>query len=528
MTPYFSFAFLGVLLPLTILAYALMPRRARWAVLLVASYVFFWAISGKLIVFVVASSLLTYACGLGLSALLERRRAYVAQGMPRKEAKRRTARWMKLVVVAGVLGNFGILVVLKYLAFFSGAATSLLALVGISAKIEVPSWGVPIGISFYTLMAVSYLVDVYRGTTKADRNPVRVALFLCFFPQIMEGPICRYEQTAQSLWAGNPVTRQNLFAGTLRILWGVAKKIIVADRLNLFVKPVFSDWQSYDGSVIALAAILYTVQLYCDFSGTMDVALGMGRIFGVTLPENFRQPFFSRTASEFWKRWHITLGAWFRDYVYYPVSLSAPMKRLTKGSRKVFGNRYGPLVASSGALFCVWLGNGLWHGAGSQYLFFGMYYFVLILLGGFLEPVMQRVSDRTGLNRDAVPYRAFQTLRTLVVIFVGELIFRAEGLRAGLGMLSSIAHSFRPESFVDGTVLGVGMDVHDYAVVCAFVLVMLCVGIARERGMDVSGWVGARALPIRWVVWMALVVAIVVLGAYGKGYVPLDPIYANF
>ena len=114
------------------------------------------------------------------------------------------------------------------------------------------------------------------------------------------------------------------------------------------------------------------------------------------------------------------------------------------------------------------------------------------------------------------------------MIFVGELIFRAEGLRAGLGMLSSIAHSFRPESFVDGTVLGVGMDVHDYAVVCAFVLVMLCVGIARERGMDVSGWVGARALPIRWVVWMALVVAIVVLGAYGKGYVPLDPIYANF
>ncbi|MFR0868830.1 MAG: MBOAT family O-acyltransferase [Adlercreutzia sp.] len=229
-------------------------------------------------------------------------------------------------------------------------------------------------------------------------------------------------------------------------------------------------------------------------SRTMDVALGMSRIFGISLPENFRQPFFSRTASGFWQRWHITLGTWLRDYIYYPVSLSKPMKKLTSKARKRFGNRYGPLLASSAALLCVWLGNGLWHGAGSQYIFFGMYYFVLIVAGSLIDPTAARLAERLHISRESVGYRAFQIARTLVIIVVGELFFRAEGLDAGLAMCGAMFTDFVPATLTDGTLLGIvssgiSMDMHDFGVVIAFTALLLVVDILRERGI---------AIPTRW------------------------------
>lgn len=306
------------------------------------------------------------------------------------------------------------------------------------------------------------------------------------------------------------------------------QEIIVADRLNALVKLVFDNYGCYDGGIIALGAILYTLQLYCDFSGTMDLALGMGRIFGVTLPENFRQPFFSRTAGGFWNRWHITLGTWLRDYVYYPVSLSKPAKSLTKHARKKLGNRYGPLLASSLALICVWLGNGLWHGAGSQYLFFGIYYFVLIVAGSLIEPSAARLAEKLGVSREAWGYRAFQIARTLVIIVVGELFFRANGLHAGFDMFGIMVSQFSLESFADGTVLKLGMDAKDFAVVGVSVVVLLVVGLLRERGVDIVGKIGAQKLPVRWIVWYAVFLVLLIFGAYGAAYTPVDPMYAQF
>lgn len=534
MTSYFSFIFLAAFLPVVVVLYAVTPRRARWAVLLAASYVFFFWLSRELILALVVSTLSIYLAGLGLGALIERRQAAVkAAKSGKREIRAAYARKMKLVMAAGLLVNFGLLAAFKYLHFFASVIDGALGVFGIVLNTELPVWAAPIGISFYTLMAGSYLIDVYRGTVQADRNLGRVALFLGFFPQIMEGPICRYGQTADQLMAGAPVTRANLYAGTLRMLWGLGKKMIVADRLNAFVKPVFSDYTAYDGGIIALGAVLYTVQLYCDFSGTMDVALGMGRIFGVSLPENFRQPFFSRTAAGFWQRWHITLGTWLRDYIYYPVSLSKPLKKLTSKARKRFGNRYGPLLASSAALFCVWFGNGLWHGAGSQYIFFGLYYFVLIVAGSLIEPTAVRLAERAGISRDSAGYRAFQIARTLVVIVVGELFFRAEGLDAGLAMFGAMVCDFNPASLVDGSVFGVGvsgigLDGHDLAIVLAFVVLMLVVGLIRERDVSITERVAAWPLPARWALWYALFFAVIIFGAYGTAYAPVDPMYAQF
>ena len=319
------------------------------------------------------------------------------------------------------------------------------------------------------------------------------------------------------------------------------------------MKTVFASYESYDGGIIALAAVLYTIQLYCDFSGTMDFVVGTGRIFGVRLPENFRQPFFSRTASEFWQRWHITLGTWFRDYVFYPVSLSKPVKRLTTSARHLLGNRMGPVAASGVALLAVWLGNGLWHGAGGQYVLFGLFWFAVIWLGGFAEPIAQSICERLGIDRLALPYRAFQHARTLAIVFCGELIFRADGGWAALGMLRRLFGQFSLASFADGTVLKLGMDGADFACVGIAIAVLFVVGLLRERaqhnptasatpaghaGMPAAATANTAAtrfalawwqnFNVRWVLGCVLILAIVVFGAYGTGYVPVDPMYASF
>lgn len=538
---YFSVLYLVAFLPIVLIAYQAVGRKARWAVLLLASYVFFWCISSKLIVFILISTVSVWAAGHRMGALYAQRDELIAQDKTRKkELKHLYQKKARRMCALGVVFNLLLLIFLKYLVFFGEVAGSLLSLFGVAVPVEVPYIGVPIGISFYTLMAASYLFDVYRGTIQADSNLGRIALFLAFFPQIMEGPISRYAQTSNELWAGEPINKDNLYRGAVRILWGFAKKMIVADRLNLVIKPIFSDYTSYDGGVVAAAAVLYTIQLYCDFSGCIDVGLGTARIFGVTLPENFRHPFFSRTASEFWQRWHITLGAWLRDYIFYPLSLSAPVKSLTKGACKRFGNRYGPLLASAIPLFCVWFVNGLWHGAGSQYIFFGLYYFVLILLGGLIEPLAQKVCAKLHIDRTGKPWRAFQLVRTLAIVFVGELFFRAEGLDAGLYMFGQLVGNFTLDSFVNGGFLAIGMsfpsvtteviglDVADYAAVGAFVVLLLVVAILEERGVCITERLAHKNLAIRWMVLYALILAIVIFGSYGVGTAPLDPIYAQF
>ncbi len=529
MASLFSPLFLVVFLPAVIVAYSLTPARRRWITLLIASYTCFFIISQWLIVFIAVSTVSVWLLALGIERIRFRCATKVssAEKSIKKLTKKRYDRSMRFLVLLGILFNLALLMNSKYLGFFGGGIKDLLGHIGLHLELPAVSLAAPIGISFYTLMAISYLVDVYRKTVCADKNLGHVALFLSFFPQIIEGPFCRFNETMPQLLAGSPVRASNLLAGMQRILFGLFKKVIIADRLDILVKTVFGNPTAYDGGSIALAAILYTLELYCDFSGAMDVTVGTARIFGITMPENFRQPFFSRTSSEFWKRWHVTLGAWFRDYIYYPVTLCRPIKRLTKSLRRRLSGRLGPLVASSVALFCVWLLNGLWHGAGSQYLFFGMYYFVLITLGGLVEPLAQRYAEKYGVNRSSLPYRTFQTIRTLMVIFVGELFFRAEGLDMGVSMFIHMITKFRLESFCNKSALNLGMDVHDYMVVVVALGVVFLVDISLERGAQF--WHVARKQPLLCgVLCIALFMSIVIFGAYGWGYTPVAPMYAQF
>ena len=527
---YFSVQYLVVLLPAAFGLYAVLPQKGRRWVLLGASYAFFWAVSGKLLVYLLFSTLSIHHLGLWMGRLQAGRDQALAAA-PKEERKALRARWQRRltgVVAFGVVLHLGILLTVKYTPFFATNLNHLFQALGLGWQVRIPAFLLPIGISFYTLQGVAYCFDVYRGKIPADGNLLRLALFMSFFPQIMEGPICRYGDTAQRLWEAPPVAWENFLFGAQRILWGMMKKMVVADRLNLFIRQVFWNYAEYDGLVIALAAVAYTLQLYMDFSGTMDLALGSGQIFGVTLPENFRRPFFSRNIGEFWRRWHVTLGTWFKDYVFYPVSMAKPMKKLTSWGRKRLGPHYGPLLAGSVALFCVWLGNGLWHGAGWHYIFFGMYHFFWILLENLTEPVTLRWARRFHVNREALPYRIFQMVRTGILVCVGELFFRADGLRAGLAMFSKMLTQFSLATVKDGTIFTLGMDKRDCLVVALVVLVMLVVGVLQERGHGIRQNLARRSLAAQFAAGYALILSIVILGAYGVGYAPVDPIYAQF
>jgi len=503
---YVSLLYLLAFLPLVLLAYGLSPQRHRWKLLLAASYIFYGLLSKTLIIYLLFSTISIHELGLWLNACQD----------GEKERKRR-------ILWYGVFVHIGLLAVLKYSAFFLESLNAVLPL-----ALPVPSFVLPAGISFFTLQAVSYLSDVYHGRIRGDESLGRLALYLAFFPAIVEGPICRYAETAEELYAGRPLTYKNITFGAQRMVWGLFKKLVVADRLNIFVQKIFTHWGQYSGLVVLLGAAAYTLQLYADFSGCIDLTIGTAELFGVRLPENFRQPFFSRTASEFWRRWHITLGTWFKDYIFYPLSLTRPVKALGRKARKTLGRRLGQTVQVLPPLLAVWVCNGLWHGAGWNYLFFGLYYFVLIVFGNLLEPAADRASHLLGLSREGGIWRVFQTVKMAAIVVTGELFFRAEGLAAGFAMFGSIFSGWNRAVLTDGTLLRLGLDACDFGVIAAGTLVMLAVDLLHERGVCLREKLAQTNLPLRWTICLAAVLAVVIFGAYGAGYAPVDPLYAGF
>lgn len=531
LTSYFSVAYLAIFLPAAILVYWLLPQKLRRWFLLAAGYGFFWLISGKLTAFLFLATLSVYLFGLWLDKLNVKRKAEAKTAKDRAEKKaikkayQTRQRWV--IFFASVV-HIGTLLVLKYTPFFLGNINSLIKACGSSFEVGIPKFILPIGISFFTMQAMSYILDVYHGAIKADRNYLRISLYMSFFPQIVEGPICKYADTAEQIYEAKQISYTNLTLGLQRIAFGMMKKVVVADRLNVLVETIFKDYKEFGGFTIAVGAIAYTIQLYMDFSGTMDAVCGSAQIFGVEMPENFRRPFFSRSISEFWKRWHITLGAWFRDYIFYPISMSKPMKNLTTSARKKLGNHFGPLIAGAIALFAVWFCNGLWHGAAWSYIFFGMYHFALILSGNIIAPFSKNINDKLHINTECFAYKAMQIVRTTIFVVIGEMFFRAHGLKSGLIMFKKLITDFSFSEIQEGYLKALGVDAKDLIIVGITLLIIFVVSILNEKGINIRNELQKKNIILRWVVFTALVLFIFIFGAYGIGYDPVDPIYANF
>ena len=530
MNSFFSVLYIAVFLPIMVILYNAFPKKYRPVILLIGSYVFFFSVSGKLLMYLLFSTLSVHHIGMWLSNIQAERKQKLSEveKSEKKEIKAYYQTKQRKIVLFGVLLHVGILLVVKYTPFFTENLNSILGLFDVPFTFNIPKILMPIGISFYTLQAVSYIFDVYRETIPADKNICRLALYMSFFPQIMEGPISRYSDTAVNLYKGERSTYESLTMGLQRILFAMLKKMVIADRLNDFIQEIFTNYNQYDGGVILIGAICYTIQLYMEFSGTMDIVIGTAQMFNVRLPENFKQPFFSRTISDFWSRWHITLGTFFKDYIFYPLTMSKPLKKLTTKARKRLGNHLGPMLAGAIALFSVWICNGLWHGAGWQYIFFGMYHFALILTGNIVEPYSRKLLEKLHIKKEGFIYGVFAMARTAVLVVIGELFFRAEGFRAGLAMFKRIIYDFSFASIKNELVFTLGMDKHDFLIVAISVLIIFVVSLLKENNINVRGEIAKKPIVIRWMVYYAIIMFIIIFGAYGRGYTPVDPIYANF
>ena len=489
-------------LPAVIMLYQLCPQKFRKYVLLVANYAFFYTWSKFFLVYQVITMVITYVS------------AKIIDHTTNKKTK-------KFILFAAIVINLGVLVILKYTNFLGENIFAIF-----HQRFTTVHFITPIGISYYTLQMISYLIDTSSGKIHSDHSIVDFAVYASFFPTLIQGPITRFTEIKDSILTCNPITYQNLKFGSQRILFGLMKKMIIADRLDPAVSKIFTSY-TQDGLFSLIGAVLCTIQLYMDFSGIVDICLGSAEIFGIKLPENFRQPFFAENASDFWRRWHITLGSFLRDYVFYPVSLAKPIRRLSKFFAKYFGKAAGKFIGPFIALFAVWFLNGLWHGPYWSYIFYGLYYFCFMVLEILLKKPVDDFLKKHQIDNNHTGLRIFRFVKLLIIVIIGELFFRAKTLAVGWTMFSSIFTNFNLSTFKD-TLPFLRLDVADWIIVLIGIVVIFLVDFYKEFHGSIRNTIEQKPTWMRWSIIYTCIFALLIFGAYGPGYDIVAMIYAEF
>lgn len=514
-----SWPFLALVAATVVLYYGL-PRRFQWMLLLLASTVFYIAGGWGSLFWLAAVAAVTWGAGLALDRLNAARKALPKGDKAAAEAIKRKKKGV--VALAAVL-CFGLVYAMKYWDF-------TVDLLPVSLGGRLPRWDfvVPLGLSYFTFQAVGYVIDVYRGKFPAQRNPAKYALFVSFFPQMLQGPIGRYDALAPQLLAKRDLDWENLRLGIQLAMWGYLKKMVIADRAAVLVDTVVVENSPYGGAVIAVGMLFYCIQLYCDFSGGIDISRGVAKMLGIDLAENFRRPIFATSLADYWRRWHITLGHWMRDYVFYPLSLSKPFGRLGKWARKHIGGLPGKIMATSLATFVVYLVIGIWHGANFRYLVFGFWNGTVITASLLLERRFQSWKDALHINDKSVPWRIFMTARTAVLVFLGRYLTRAPRLLTALSLLWVTFTRPVFSQLFDGTLLNLGLTAWDLLIVAVGILTVNGVEFYQERGGHVRAALARRGV---FVQWLAIVVPLVILllwGVFRAGYISSEFIYGQF
>ena len=520
-----SVGYLGFL-AIVFLLYFLVPKGKQKYVLLAASYFYFWTASEKLIVFLLISTLVVYLSGLVMGRIDEQTKLK-CEGLEKKEKKEIKARDKKkklYVVLASVLINLGLLVALKYVNFLGSVVNGVF-------NTNIPSFKLllPMGISYYTLQAVSYSVDVYRGSCKPSKDLAKVALYLSYFPHIIEGPFSRFYDVGEQLCQPHSFDYSRMKFGLQLMLWGFFKKMVIADRAAQFVNQAFDVHAEYTGIIIALGVVLYTVQIYAEFSGCIDIMSGISQCLGIRLPLNFRQPFFSKSVQEFWQRWHITLGLWFKEYIFFPVSCAKPCLKIIGTANKRLPKYLARIIPAALPLFFVWFANGIWHGASFKYIFYGLYYYGLMMLGLLFEPVSNKLRTLCKISSEGALYRLWQMLRTNILVLLGMMIFRADSLMGFFRLLKRLFSFRHIEMLFSGEMFYLGYtSLAEWGVLLFGMLLMFFVDLLHEKNWHLRECLAKQKLWVRWAVYYGVIIAIMIFGIYGPGYDAQAFIYAGF
>jgi D-alanyl-lipoteichoic acid acyltransferase DltB (MBOAT superfamily) len=411
-----------VFLFISVICYYIFPKNKRWIVLLLSSLIFFLlASSWKMIFYLLFGIITTYF------------------GTRYMHEKCKTNQKKKVVLILTLFSIVSELFVLKYINIFPLVANTFSSLFSLNLSFKTISLLAPIGISYYTLSLIGYVVDVYRTTCEPQKNIFKHALFACYYPIMVSGPNVRYSTMEKELFQKNEFEWNNLYLGFYRIVFGLMKKLIIANQLALIVSAVFSNYKLYSGYYIVLGLICYAIQIYADFSGCMDIVIGASKMYGIELPENFRSPFFSRNLSEFWRRWHISLGTWAKDYIMYPLLKSSCFQKLNEVSKSKLGKKLGKKIPTILAILILWLLIGLWHGASYRYIFAaGILPWIYLTLSQLFEDVFKKVNDKLHFNVTCFSFHLLQSLRTLGFMCLIWLFVCAPRLSESFDVIKSI------------------------------------------------------------------------------------------
>ena len=484
----------------SLVVYYVLPERVRWTALLAASAFMVLCVSRFGFVFIMLSAASLYFAG---------------QAFERMDAENKNKR---PALLSAICFNLGVLLLLKFipegLTILDHAFGSTLSAI----RAPIHQYLLPIGLSYYTLQAISYLLDVYWGRIPAEKSFGRLLLYLSYFPLLVQGPIHKYARLSDGLFKPKPFSAKNLKFGAQLMLWGYFKKLAIADNAAPYVSQIFYDGGSITGLPVFMGLVFYGIQLYCDFSGGIDIVRGLSQCFGVELIENFRQPFFSRSLAEFWRRWHISLGDFMKDYVFYPFSLSkaaAGIKKKLKGkvSRKVSGR----ILAAIGNLLVFTL-VGLWHGTGSKYLGWGLYNGLILIFSSLMVDVYAAGLKKCRIDKNSAAWQAFSLARTFFIVTVGWVFDVAD---SAWNAILLILKMFIPYS---GTINAVIPPFRSLAAL-AFCGILLAVSLMKERDISIRETLSCKPIAVQIALWTAL---LQLTACFGRFVAQGGFMYANF
>lgn len=483
--------------PAVVLLYFLFPLRVRHLWLLAASYFFYMCWNAKYALLLFFSTIATWLTGLLLDGVRKSK-------LPK--------RFGDLAFALCIVSNIGLLCLFKYCDFILANINTLLAVFGCQiAKPESFSFLLPVGISFYTFQALGYAIDVRRGTISAERDFFRYALFVSFFPQLVAGPIERASNLLPQFRQPTRFNVENARRGLLTMAYGLFLKVVAADNIAVVVDFAFNHYQSVGGMRILVATILFAFQIYCDFEGYSQIAIGAARVLGFTLRQNFRMPYLSGSVRDFWRSWHISLTTWFKDYLYIPLG----------------GNRHGTFRKRLN-LFLVFLISGLWHGAAWNFVVWGGVNGLLLVAQDATENLRKRILRSLGISSKSLVWRIFAVFATFILIDATWLLFRVPGLSAAWSMAVRVIRDFNPLYFISSDFLSILGPPRQMTAIVFSLIAIFAIDVARLLKPGVSARILAQPPVVRWPFYILVLATILVLGAYGKGNASPQFIYFQF